>query len=110
MAFVGMVVVALAVSLRALSVNYHKICCGATRLYLVSFQVIIAQERLVSNAIRVFKSREKKYEYVAEIRSVAEDSTRMPSMLQLKMCTKNREVIMQQRPWRRAPISQLKHQ
>ncbi|XP_055343185.1 DNA-directed RNA polymerase II subunit RPB2-like isoform X2 [Paramacrobiotus metropolitanus] len=58
-----------------------------------SEKVIIAQERLASNEIRVCRSREAKYNWIAEIRSIAKNSTKAPNILQLKMHKRNKEIL-----------------
>uniref|UniRef100_A0A7S0WZH0 DNA-directed RNA polymerase subunit beta n=1 Tax=Chlamydomonas leiostraca TaxID=1034604 RepID=A0A7S0WZH0_9CHLO len=54
-----------------------------------SEKVLIAQERMANNHVYVFKkSQPSKYSYIAEIRSVIENSTRSASTMSVKMLTK----------------------
>ena len=48
-------------------------------------KVIIAQERMAANNVYVFERKEAKYLFVAEIRSVIENSSRPPSTMLVKM-------------------------
>ncbi|KAL6757113.1 RNA polymerase II second largest subunit [Haematococcus lacustris] len=54
-----------------------------------SEKVLIAQERMANNHVYVFKkSQPSKYSYVAEVRSVLENSTRSASTMSIKMLSK----------------------
>lgn len=44
--------------------------------YTGSEKVLIAQERMANNSVYVFKKKDPKYLYVAEIRSVVENTAR----------------------------------
>ncbi|RDD41968.1 DNA-directed RNA polymerase II subunit RPB2 [Trichoplax sp. H2] len=50
-----------------------------------SEKVLIAQEKMASNTVYVFQKKESKYAYVAEIRSVTENSSRPTSTLWVSM-------------------------
>lgn len=54
-----------------------------------SEKVLIAQERMANNHVYVFKkSQPSKYLYVAEVRSVLENSTRSASAMSVKMLSR----------------------
>lgn len=53
------------------------------------FQVLIAQERMANNHVYVFKkSMPSKYSYIAEVRSVIENSSGRVSGMAVKMTTR----------------------
>lgn len=69
-----------------------------------SEKVIIAQERMASNTIYVFKkSQPASYSHYAEIRSVPEKGAKNPSALSLKLC-KNPNVIKVSIPYAKQEI------
>ena len=58
-----------------------------------SEKVLIAQEKMSSNHVYVFKKRQpNKYLYVAEVRSMAEDQNKPPSTMFVRMLSGSKGV------------------
>lgn len=60
-------------------------------------KVIVAQEKMTSNFVYVFKNKQpSKYSWIAEIRSQIERSNEKPSLFQVKLLNKSHDKVMKQ--------------
>ena len=77
---------------QAIQETRQRFLLGAQGGYFVingSEKVLIAQERMANNHVYVFRKKQpSKFSYVAECRSVVENSTRSTSSMSIKMLSR----------------------